>query len=424
MAKRAPIRKNLTDRAKRYRAQKNVTGPKVCVLCGSTENVGVMHLDGFEDNGEDANLAWGCKSCNGVLSAAFKKFGMGVRTDQYNPSKGVPTFQQYTWAVVNHTRGAHDEGGAIIHATPKHKRVEYARRIAEAAGRTKRERYESRWNPAPKVVRTPYGGYVVRWTGKDGKPRESQDIFKSREDAESEALHVERTLKSNPSAFDKCVASVSKKGGADDPRAVCASAGRKKYGQAEMTRRAVAGKKRAARKKNPSGAAAEAFEEFHGFASDELIVVEEQRHHHKHLAAAGELEGLQVKPIGRGLPLRKIEGLGGAVLAFNEAKNQLFIKGGDQSLSDSELRKFGIETDHELQTIGKLVAVGYETDKTHLGDEGGHAIYTHTFRTTNENGVHITVKIARFPDLIYRVLDEQFEISGGDYEILREGINK
>ena len=40
------VRQNLTDRAKRYRAQKNVTGPRRCVLCGSTEDLGVMHLDG------------------------------------------------------------------------------------------------------------------------------------------------------------------------------------------------------------------------------------------------------------------------------------------------------------------------------------------------------------------------------------------
>lgn len=56
--------------------------------------------------------------------------------------------------------------------------------------------------------------------------------------------------KVNPSAFDRCVADVSKKGGAYDPRAVCASAGRKKYGQKEMTRRSVAGRKRAARKRS------------------------------------------------------------------------------------------------------------------------------------------------------------------------------
>lgn len=49
--------------------------------------------------------------------------------------------------------------------------------------------------------------------------------------------------------FARCVAGVEKKGGAYDPRAVCAASGRAKYGQAEMTRRARAGKKRAARKR-------------------------------------------------------------------------------------------------------------------------------------------------------------------------------
>jgi len=124
------VRQNLTDRAKRYRAQKNVTGPRRCVLCGSTEDLGVMHLDGDESHGEAKNLAWGCRSCNQILSHGFKRAGAGVRTRQYNPSQGVPTFEQYCWAVAHHAREAHDEGGAIIHATPKGKRIEYASRIA------------------------------------------------------------------------------------------------------------------------------------------------------------------------------------------------------------------------------------------------------------------------------------------------------
>lgn len=48
-------------------------------------------------------------------------------------------------------------------------------------------------------------------------------------------------------AFERCVKEVSERGGAYDPRAVCATAGVRKFGQAEMTRRAIAGKKRAAR---------------------------------------------------------------------------------------------------------------------------------------------------------------------------------
>lgn len=123
---------DITDRAKRYRAQNNVTGPKRCVLCNGSKDLQVMHLSGDESDGDEKNLAWGCRSCNGKLSAAWKRAGSPVRTRQYNPAgKTVPTFQQYAWAVSNHERGAHDEGGAIIHATPRSKRIDYAGRIAD-----------------------------------------------------------------------------------------------------------------------------------------------------------------------------------------------------------------------------------------------------------------------------------------------------
>lgn len=132
----------ITDRAKRYRAQNKVRGPKQCVICGARRSPGkrpldVMHLNGDEADGGPENLAYGCRSCNARLGAAFKRIGAGVPTVQYNPAAGgAPTFQQYAWAVANHERGAFDEGGAVIHATPRHKRIEYAQRIAE----TKRQR--------------------------------------------------------------------------------------------------------------------------------------------------------------------------------------------------------------------------------------------------------------------------------------------
>ena len=100
------------------------------MLCGARGRLDVMHLDGNEANGETNNLAYGCRSCNAKLAHAFKRIGAGVPTRQYNPSVGVPTFQQYVWAVTHHSRGGHDEGGVVIHATPRSKRIEYARRIA------------------------------------------------------------------------------------------------------------------------------------------------------------------------------------------------------------------------------------------------------------------------------------------------------
>jgi len=133
---RKPVNE-ITDRAKRYRAQGEVPGPKKCVICGrSPGKLQVMHLSGDESDGDRKNLAYGCRSCNGKLSAAWKRLGSPVRTRQYNPAgKATPSFQQYAWAVSNHERGAHDEGGAIIHATPRNKRIEYARRFAETRNR-------------------------------------------------------------------------------------------------------------------------------------------------------------------------------------------------------------------------------------------------------------------------------------------------
>lgn len=51
------------------------------------------------------------------------------------------------------------------------------------------------------------------------------------------------------SRFDRCVKSVTERGGAYDARAVCAAAGRRKYGKKKFQAMAKAGKARAARKR-------------------------------------------------------------------------------------------------------------------------------------------------------------------------------
>lgn len=126
----------ITDRAKRYRAQQNVPGPRRCVICGARPKgerpLDVMHLSGDESDGDRKNLAYGCRHCNSTLAAAFKALGSTVRTRQYNPERrGPPTFDQWKWAVVHHIRGAHDDGGKIIHATPRHLRIDYNQKIYE-----------------------------------------------------------------------------------------------------------------------------------------------------------------------------------------------------------------------------------------------------------------------------------------------------
>jgi hypothetical protein len=175
-----------------------------------------------------------------------------------------------------------------------------------------------------------------------------------------------------------------------------------------------------ARKQNPAEASAEAFEEFHGHEPSERITVTKRLHHHKHLASAGELKRLEVIAVD-GKHLVTIAFKRGTFLAFNEDRNQLFVEGGDQSV---KLSDFGIRDPHEVETLGQVQSIDYHANKSHLGDEGGDATYRHKFRTTNENGKHVTIKIARYPDLIYRVRDEALEFSGGSYKILAEGVDR
>src|SRR5271165_6846720 len=84
-----PVR-SITDRAKRYRANKVHKLRSRCEECGSRDNLGVGHRDGDEANNRPSNLFTQCKSCNGVQAVADKKAGRGVRTRQYNPDKERP----------------------------------------------------------------------------------------------------------------------------------------------------------------------------------------------------------------------------------------------------------------------------------------------------------------------------------------------
>lgn len=118
----------ITDRQHRRRAQKCIPpGPRRCALCRSNRFLVVDHRDGDEWNDRKSNLRWLCKSCNTRLGFAMARAGKGRRTRQYNP--GAETLAQYVQAAVEHQRGKHDAGGAVIHATPKARRSRFAREI-------------------------------------------------------------------------------------------------------------------------------------------------------------------------------------------------------------------------------------------------------------------------------------------------------
>jgi hypothetical protein len=134
MIRRTIVRINLTDRAKRYRAQKSETlGRKQCGFCGSRRNVEVHHVNGDEDDGDDRNLMWACRKCNTKIGVLMKNAGVGRRTVQYNPSKGRGGSQLAKYgAAIKVMRGEFpgDVSAAVatIYSTPPSVRSAYTAR--------------------------------------------------------------------------------------------------------------------------------------------------------------------------------------------------------------------------------------------------------------------------------------------------------
>jgi hypothetical protein len=451
------------------------------------------------------------------------------------------------WAVTQHSRGAHDEGGVVIHATPKSKRIEYARRIADlkasrhnfwpfgegqalgsrvyhgrARGAAKRsapkltakqdvkarreqeaERVERKLtdrdlnaklsrhyagggnlaeflqsNPGLRPLAKLYREYekLVQRIGPERDTKRLQSLIDQRDGVAKELARLGFPVNPGSGAFERCVEDVEAKGGAYDPRAVCAAAGRRKYGAKKFAAMAQAGKRQAAdnpaqtppayvypserstgrwsvgipgsavetrkskrgaiawaerlRKSgavrevivqsNPSDAAAEMYRKFHGRLSGEVVEVEKPLHYHAHLAALGELEKLTVRAHDGGLV--DLEGFGDAVLCSNERGTQLYIEGGDQAV---KLAAFGIgKPYHDIEDLGEVVKLWYFTTKDHLGDQGGEASYHH--KLSEENSLRMQQsfgeKRAPKPRLMYDTLNQALAFAGGEYSVEPEGI--
>jgi hypothetical protein len=171
-------------------------------------------------------------------------------------------------------------------------------------------------------------------------------------------------------------------------------------------------KKNAGRKpsrKNPLDTAKTIYRKFHGRAHNEVLDIIEPMHVHKHLSGIGDLVGLQIlQQNGRAKVTLKFDA--GTVLAQNEKRNQLFIRGGDQSVN---LKDFGITAPHhELENLGEVIWVSYYTRKDHLAPEdGGEAVYKHRFGRKK-------------PTLIYDTVNKKMDLAGGGYDIPDEGIDR
>jgi hypothetical protein len=214
-------------------------------------------------------------------------------------------------------------------------------------------------------------------------------------------------------SFARCVSEVSRRGGVDDPAAVCAASKRK---AGELLNPA----------RNPAQAAAEAFEAFHGYAPKEEIVFDSIEHDHEYYAGIGDLMELVIVPERqrKGILLKSFAG---AQLSMNEKAlttkevSQLYIVGGDQSLDAFTLRQFGIDPGklHEQEVLGKCVGITYFTRKTHLGRDGGTADYVHAF---GEESAKRKLRILVSPTATYHTVNKIIGLWGGKYTIEPEGI--
>lgn len=169
-----------------------------------------------------------------------------------------------------------------------------------------------------------------------------------------------------------------------------------------------AGRRRPSRK-NPGDieAAAEMSEAFHGRPARRVTEYEESNDSPRTLAELGALLALEVDtPTGERIELTFGKGV---KLAANPASGQLYIVGGDQSVS---LEEIGLEDeaakDHSY--IGEVVSILYHTKK---GFHNFEPIdYHHVF---GEDG-------GRCPRLSYDTINRRLYLSGGSYTIEPEGI--
>jgi hypothetical protein len=289
--------------------------------------------------------------------------------------------------------------------------------------------------------------------------------------------------KGNPGVFAKCVKAVTAKGGAVDPRAVCAAAGRKKLGQAEMTRRAKAGEKRAAgnppvteareraatlraqhaqtdlarartrwgydspqakaalrkwerasdvawglRKKlkakrnprNPLDTSEDAYAGFHGEKPKGAVVVQERSHFHTHVWSIGKLVYLRIQLP----PDRREVGLSNIVeLEFDyETAKPAFLTANEKR---TQMFIDGGDQSVDLKTFGIDTRTAHE--KELLGYLKNFGYFTDKKHLGSEGGRAIYKhKVGdeggELPAVVYRVLDRKIEIVGGSYTIPNEGV--
>lgn len=138
----------ITDRAKRYRAQNAIEQEdERCIYCGApaeSAHMTVDHISGNEADLAPENLAYACVPCNTSKGIFFARVGIGRLTHQYNPrGKGITSLGQWIQAVGAITPRVRRKGRALstemdtatalqlIRETPHSRRSRFGRELWE-----------------------------------------------------------------------------------------------------------------------------------------------------------------------------------------------------------------------------------------------------------------------------------------------------
>jgi len=108
-------------------------GRKICNFCARRENIDVDHITGDESDGDPRDLMYLCRPCNTRKRIAQSRNRVGVRTRQYNPAQYPRTLRQFkncAAVVLGVIPGDVAEATAEIRATPPERRADYAEQIA------------------------------------------------------------------------------------------------------------------------------------------------------------------------------------------------------------------------------------------------------------------------------------------------------
>lgn len=156
---RLKIVQNPTDRALRYRANRNAPELTPCLWCGAKHSPGgrpleVAHINGLEEDNEPLNLGWTCRPCNVKTGLILAAAGMGRKTVQFNPGGAVEPPQwmhavMITRGDIPASRRELEQAVQLIRNTPLKRR-----RVLAEGLTSRRSVMRSRSNPQREGAKT------------------------------------------------------------------------------------------------------------------------------------------------------------------------------------------------------------------------------------------------------------------------------